>query len=457
MQRKVLIAILTCFFLFLTRSGVFAQAFTPGTLTDSVICRHDPTQSYALYLPESWNPEAPSPILYFFEPLARGKLPVEKYRDLADQYHLILVGSHTSRNGSWEVAFGAANALFADTWSRFQIDSTRIYLAGFSGGARVATALALESGKIRGVIGCGAGFPALEKWQPRANLPFLFAGIVGDLDMNWLEMHDTERLLTELEASSRLITFHGPHQWPDPPFLAQALDFFVLQEQSLPSSDWISARILERKQLASAFNLDGFPLQSFDANLNLWRDFGKTAAANQVSQVAEFANRPELREAIRENDRFMELERRRREEIEKHFLFNFENYRDSAVFAWWELEGKSLTRARASKDAAEAAMAERLTRMIGARAVETTIPAEDYPRQISLNKIWALTEPDAIYPLYRLSLAYAGQGEDNLAFSSLKMAIKAGLHKKSRLTDPPEFQKYQEQKKFRKLLEQLPD
>ena len=57
----------------------------------------------------------------------------------------------------------------ADVGRRFSIDPQRVYLAGMSGGARVATGIALANTLIAGVIASSAGFPDS---QPRTTVPF---------------------------------------------------------------------------------------------------------------------------------------------------------------------------------------------------------------------------------------------------------------------------------------------
>ena len=50
-----------------------------GVVIEKVSIQSDPAQSYALYLPSSYTPEKKWPILYCFDPLARGSVPVEAF------------------------------------------------------------------------------------------------------------------------------------------------------------------------------------------------------------------------------------------------------------------------------------------------------------------------------------------------------------------------------------------
>jgi len=100
----------------------FGQLET-GAQIDSVHCTDDYSQSYALYLPSNYSDESTWPIVYFFEPGARGWLPVKNYRLVAEEFGVILVCTNNSRNGPWEPSFEAADAVFLDTKNRLSIDS----------------------------------------------------------------------------------------------------------------------------------------------------------------------------------------------------------------------------------------------------------------------------------------------------------------------------------------------
>ena len=81
-----------------------ADTFEPGKVITHVICKTDPKQSYALYIPEKGNKEV-LPVVYFFDPHGDGSLPLNKYRALADKYDFILTGSNNSKNGNdWSTA-----------------------------------------------------------------------------------------------------------------------------------------------------------------------------------------------------------------------------------------------------------------------------------------------------------------------------------------------------------------
>lgn len=168
------------------------QDMPRGQVVDAVALLDDPAQSYALYLPSSYRQDRPSPILIGFHPAARGRAIADTYREAAETYGFIVVGSNVSRNGPWEPSLRAATALFLDVGKRLNADGRRIYLTGHSGGARLALQLALANPQIAGVIASSAGYPDV---RPRASVPFPLFATAGIDDFNLLEMRRLARRL----------------------------------------------------------------------------------------------------------------------------------------------------------------------------------------------------------------------------------------------------------------------
>src|SRR5262245_5494578 len=122
----------------LTGIAVHSDELAKGQVIPKVVCQSDADQSYALYLPSNYSTGRKWPILYAFDPGARGSVPVERFKVAAEKVGFIVVGSNNSRNGPWEPTLNAIKAVVKDTQTRFSIDETRIYATGLSGGARVS-------------------------------------------------------------------------------------------------------------------------------------------------------------------------------------------------------------------------------------------------------------------------------------------------------------------------------
>ena len=77
--------------------------------------------------------------------------------------------------------------MIADLFRRFDPDSGKMLLCGFSGGARYSPIYSHKKLNV-GVIACGAGMSPLGGTE-QLNLPF-YTGIAGRLDMLYLEVNE---------------------------------------------------------------------------------------------------------------------------------------------------------------------------------------------------------------------------------------------------------------------------
>src|SRR6266436_504979 len=203
-----------------------AQTPAPGAVHASVAVVAEPSHSYALYLPAAYSPIKRWPLLLVFDPFARGEVPVKLFHEPAEKYGFIVVGSNNSRN--FEDPSAAIRILWADIRERYAIDPRRIYTAGLSGGARVASSVALACKTcIAGVIACGAGLPQ------GAALPgpdvadwFLLAGTT---DFNYPEQLHLKQSFDARKVVSRFLVYDGPHGWMPKEFAERALAWLQLR------------------------------------------------------------------------------------------------------------------------------------------------------------------------------------------------------------------------------------
>ncbi len=218
--------------LFAEAQTLRATEFLNAGQISAVICAADSNQSYALYLPSSYTVAKRWPIIYFFDPGGRGRRPLDLYRDLAEAYGFIFVGSNNSRNFSGDQS-ATVNAIWQDTHLRLSLDDRRIYTSGFSGGARVAGAMALNSpGQIAGVIAHGAGYPNSNRVSAD-KLFYYFA--IGNQDFNWPEVITVGYEREKQGLPYRVRVYPGTHQWAPASIMEDALQW--LQIKAMQSGD----------------------------------------------------------------------------------------------------------------------------------------------------------------------------------------------------------------------------
>lgn len=197
-----------------------------GQIVERIEALNDSSQSYALYLPSNYTPDRKWPVLYAFDPGARGRVPVERFREAAEKYGWIVLGSNNSRNGPWNVVVNAWNAMLKDTHQRFAIDDRRMYATGFSGGARAAVQVAVGCKCLAGVMANGAGFPV--DLAPSPQMHFVFFGAAGVDDFNYPELKTLQEPLTKAGITHRVQTFEGRHEWPPVSVATAAVEWMEL-------------------------------------------------------------------------------------------------------------------------------------------------------------------------------------------------------------------------------------
>lgn len=213
-----------CFLLFIMiniTACSHPETFPTGTVIDTVRCKADTTQSYALYIPAQHT----GAVIYCFDPHGAGVLPLNNYRTLADKYGFILVGSNNSKNGNnWQVTDLIWKTLAQDTKERLQLDTGHLYTCGFSGGAKVAGYVALNYPGIRSVIVNGAGLP--DEVAP-ANFHFSYTTLAGEGDLNFTDLLAFNNALDTTTTRHHLILYEGKHEWA--PVTAMDIAFAGIQ------------------------------------------------------------------------------------------------------------------------------------------------------------------------------------------------------------------------------------
>jgi len=202
--------------------------FKKGVIIKKVTCTHRSGQSYALYLPSFYSSEKKWPIVFAFEPGARGTIPLQLYKNAAETYGYIVVCSNNSHNGPGRLIIEAMKSVWRDTQLQFSIDKQRIFATGFSGGARISSFFAeIINNPVCGIIACGAGLsPHITHEQIKSSL---YYGIYGIGDFNYQEMKKLDQELDERGITNRFVVFNGYHQWPSEDLCYQAIEWMEIQ------------------------------------------------------------------------------------------------------------------------------------------------------------------------------------------------------------------------------------
>ncbi len=179
-------------------------------------------------MPRTYEPSKATPIIFIFEPMARGRTGIDPFISTADTYGYLLVCSNNTKNGPFEENYPIIDRLFAKVFTSLKLDPKRVYTSGFSGGGRLASSIALKTDQIQGVVSCGAAFTVNSGGLPTTQT-FSYATIIGEQDMNYYELTFTHKYLNKTKLSYEIFSPDINHRWPTRDQILMAFDWMQLE------------------------------------------------------------------------------------------------------------------------------------------------------------------------------------------------------------------------------------
>lgn len=436
-----------------------------GVVIERVACQKDDAQSYALYLPTNYAPEKKWAILYVFDPFADGKAPVEIFRDAAEKYGFIVVGSNNSRNNlSAEKLSEIIGAFWTDTHARFSIDERRTYAAGLSGGARVANYFAASCrGCIAGVVACGATFT--RNFPLDKPLAFAVFGTVGVDDFNYAEFVKNFQKLNEIKSRNHLEIFDGRHQWLTKKLAFDALAWLNLEAMKTGrmamNNDFAAELFAKQSSKAAALLQTGDILAAARIYENIENDFSGIADTKDAAEkLAEIRGRKTYKKSLDEEKDLFEKQQNAAKKIVSMGadLIDAADERAALQKISNELEIWR-QKSKASGDSNERRLARRILTQV---LIETSEAAwfvnerqKDYKTMIANLKLTRLVNPQNPNALFELARAFALDGQKKNAVETLEQAVENNFSDCARINGKPEWENLRGDKRFQKIIERL--
>jgi predicted esterase len=393
-----------------------------------------------LYLPSAYTPEKRWPVVYAFDPGARGSVPVESMKEAAERYGYILAGSNNSRNGSWKIEAEAAEAMVQDTHARLAVDDRRVYFAGFSGGARVAARIAQLCKCAAGVLLNGAGFQP--ETSPSHDGPFAVFAAVGTYDFNYGEVVRADENLEKLGYAHFLRRFDGAHQWAPASAMEEALAWFRLHSMKRGGESrddsFVASEAGREKERAGALEQSGDLYAA-------WKEYRQ--AAEMLAGLGDSTVLRSRGEALGKDKAVRDGAKREKQEFEEQEQVSHEiSWRLSA------LQENQINRAEIRDDAEKELLALRsrvehekheeklrvLRRALAGVFVQAMelggehLDRADHRRAKDYFELASLADPDSTWALSNLAVARAMDGDRKGAVDALRRA-------KSKTKDPGRF------------------
>lgn len=442
-----------------------SAAQLPGKVVDSVACLGNPAQTYALYLPSNYSPDRRWPILYAFDPFARGKVPVQLFKEAAEKYGYIVVGSNNAKNGPGSLEMAAAEAVWEDTHRRFMIDKDRVYTTGLSGGARFATSFALYcyTCSVAGVIAQGATYPVKEDARP-ANTHFLYYVTVGNQDFNYPEVAALREKREEHDTGFEVNVFPGPHQWAPANVAEDAVAWLELKAmqdgKEKPRPAFIQQQLAQVQAEAAQAVQSGDVMAQYDALRFLAFDFKGLADVNRfASQLAE----------LRKSKAFKRARHEEKHEIDQQQSLTANASVDIAGLAQVGPDQVSLLQQRISSvfsglrrqlksSARDRLVYVRAFNQLWIEGIEDgqeEFRKNEFVRAANYFQLMADVAPDQSWPLLLLADTKVREGENKAALKVLDEAVKRGIKSPQNITGDPELAPLKTDPEFQRIVNAL--
>ena len=453
------------------------QEITKGQVIDKVICVSNPTNSYALYLPSNYEPTRKWPILYAFDPGGRGRVPVERFKEAAERFGWIVVGSNNSRNASGvQSSIDAWNAMTRDTTTRFAIDDNRAYATGFSGGARMALLIASQCKEcLAGVIAGGAGFPV--GIEPADTMHFALFLMAGTDDFNFAEIKSLEEGLGRAKFTYQIETFAGRHEWPPSSVETDAVTWMELMAMKSGRRER-DAQIIEgwqntKLKRAREFEDNGKLYDAYQTYLELSSALkGLREVGELDNKVSQLRNVREVRDAIRDEQQQIKKQRDLESQLARLIA-------DTERVALKDSDSNNQTgdesvdpesrirtlvadlnrQAKAEQDTPTRRVARRVLEGEYIGLFERGMPLlqnqKRYDEAVRLFALATEMAPERAGGFYYLAWAYGGKGDKKKSLKALQTAVDKGFSDGATLAENKAFDSVRNDPQFQKIIDTL--
>ena len=430
------------------------EDFPKGEVISSVKCKSDSTQGYALYLPKEYDKTKPMPAIFLFEPHARGIVPINKYKALADKYHYILLCSNNSQNGmSNEDVDKVVNTYLQDAHARIAIDPKREYVGGFSGGAVVAGNIILNKPGFSGMIGAGRGLP-----KPNGSIPQAFAyfAIVGDADFNYNEVVMTNKGLEKSPIKPQLEIFEGKHEWPPLEKMDDAIQWMDVQAMiaSVKPADkdeisgFIAKHEAEEKTLESSS-------RNYEAGMEYDEIIQTLNGFQDVKQWQDKLDALRSKDAYKKEIGLLE-KLSANEGADRNTYIEAMKSKDPR---WWNQQIQSLQAEARNTKGPESAYKKRILALISMMTFMQTdgnIKHKQADAAAHFLEIFHMVDPKNSDVPYLSACVLALKGQKAPALVMLKQAVSYGFDDKNRMLNDEALASLKGDKQFEEIVNKIP-
>lgn len=397
-----------------------------GIVHRNLKAEFDTTVHFSLFIP-SGTVDKKMPLIVFFDAHGKTVPALEQYKQLAEQYHIAMAGFDASAN---EVPFEQTQKKFkpwlAELTSIAPVDTSILFLAGFSGGARVASLFENLLPQVKATALCGAG-PANPQTWINSKCPCM--AFCGSGDFNYIELLNLQSQSRKTKYLS-VTVFSGIHQWPT----AEAFEaYFVLVNRIVkgPSANDVAENeILHRCQVFASAGRPDMAIATASGGIYALQQ----ANASKLVAFADSLGKAIPETFIKEYDAAMQSEMRLQNKIRT--MFQFADTLQMASF----LDSLKM-HAPADTISLSHDLSRRLKAYCGIVAYSYSSQAfkGKTPQLFSQLRMYQMVEPNNNEMLFLFSAYFAAQKQCAEAQQYLNKAKQNGFSDRTRYNNTHEF------------------
>ncbi len=344
-------------------------ALKKGGIIDQVSVNDSINETFALYLPTTFEVKKEWPVVFVFDMQGRGKQALSMFRKAADKEGFVLAASNNIQDTlTLTKNVLIASRMISKVYRMLPIRRTGVYTGGYGAGARMASLIPTFIKEIQGVISCGSSVANSEVLTSKR--PFHFVGIVGVEDYNYRTMKSGKKLLYNLKFPNELLVFDGGEEWPTSEHIAkamQSLKLAAMAKKYVPlDENYIAGSYNENIGTVNKLLNNDKPLlayESLNQTIELYRHFRNTdslkSSLKTLKRTKEFKvnsrsqNAAFFKEDLIKDDYVYYLA----EDIQ---TYNYNN------LGWWQFQMEELEKYSNKPNTFEKQMAARLKGFINA-------------------------------------------------------------------------------------------
>jgi len=345
-------------------------------------CLTNPAHTYRVFIPAHNETTNELSLLVAIDSHGSGQNAVNHLRDAVTKYPAILVASNLIQNNDPHY-IQELDELIADVKKRYSAGQ-RIYLLGFSGGARMALNYATNH-PVNGVIACSAFADS----KQLALIKCPVTGIIGMDDFNFPEVAcyilqpETTPAHVQIELSK------ASHEWPSSKDLADVFAWFQLSGESAKKQEITKYIDAQKQRIDSLVKTDEL-LQAACVSRNMSSAEAFEKAGNFRSSTVQLRNNADYLEQIDQLTESLQFEGKMRQFYGQALFQKDEKWWATEITA---LNEKTITEPNAMKQMAY----KRLKGFIGIVCYSYSrqmANPKDIPHLEQILMVYRIAEPD---------------------------------------------------------------